>query len=191
MPAEPAGPVTGLTCALVARASVTPEDAGCQRLIAERLLPLGFEAEWFHCGAVSNLLLTRGRARQHDAAIRASVGASLGRVVRLAFLEAFVLSAASSVVALLVCWWTQAALLSIVPPSLRGFVVSPFDPRTGVSGSRRAIRSEVIAPSCSGPTACTWPTMLTGCFSVARKASKSIRSRLKPSAPPMSIEALP
>lgn len=60
MPAEPAGPVTDLACELVARASVTPEDAGCQRLIAERLLPLGFEAEWFYCGAVTNLLLTRG-----------------------------------------------------------------------------------------------------------------------------------
>jgi succinyl-diaminopimelate desuccinylase len=56
-----AHPVLELTRALVARPSVTPEDAGCQRLIAARLLPLGFEAEWFHCGEVSNLLLTRGR----------------------------------------------------------------------------------------------------------------------------------
>ena len=51
-----------LTRELVARPSVTPEDAGCQRLIAERLLPLGFEVEWFLCGDVSNVLFTRGRA---------------------------------------------------------------------------------------------------------------------------------
>lgn len=50
-----------LTKALIARPSVTPEDAGCQRHVVERLLPLGFEAEWFHCGEVSNVLLTRGR----------------------------------------------------------------------------------------------------------------------------------
>ena len=52
--------VLELTRELVARPSVTPDDAGCQRLISERLLPLGFNVEWFLCGAVSNLLLTRG-----------------------------------------------------------------------------------------------------------------------------------
>jgi len=49
-----------LTRELVARPSITPDDAGCQRLICERLLPLGFNVEWFLCGAVSNVLLTRG-----------------------------------------------------------------------------------------------------------------------------------
>jgi succinyl-diaminopimelate desuccinylase len=53
--------VLELTRELVARPSVTPDDDGCQRLICERLLPLGFEVEWFLCGAVSNVLLTRGR----------------------------------------------------------------------------------------------------------------------------------
>jgi succinyl-diaminopimelate desuccinylase len=53
--------VLDLTRELVARPSVTPDDAGCQRLVCERLLPLGFDAEWFLCGQVSNLLLTRGR----------------------------------------------------------------------------------------------------------------------------------
>lgn len=51
-----------LTRELVARPSVTPDDAGCQQLIAERLLPLGFDVEWFLCGEVSNVLFTRGRA---------------------------------------------------------------------------------------------------------------------------------
>jgi succinyl-diaminopimelate desuccinylase len=54
-------PVLELTCELVARPSITPDDAGCQRLICERLLPLGFNVEWFLCGEVSNVLLTRGR----------------------------------------------------------------------------------------------------------------------------------
>jgi succinyl-diaminopimelate desuccinylase len=39
---------------------VTPDDAGCQRLLVERLLPQGFDVEWFLCGDVSNVLLTRG-----------------------------------------------------------------------------------------------------------------------------------
>ena len=52
--------VLKLTSELVARPSITPDDAGCQRLITERLLPLGFEVEWFLCGQVSNVLITRG-----------------------------------------------------------------------------------------------------------------------------------
>lgn len=53
--------VADLTSQLVQLPSVTPHDAGCQKLIAERLIPLGFEARWFLCGEVSNLLLTYGR----------------------------------------------------------------------------------------------------------------------------------
>ena len=45
--------VLDLTRELVARPSVTPDDAGCQRLISERLLPLGFDVEWFLSGPVT------------------------------------------------------------------------------------------------------------------------------------------
>ena len=53
--------VLDLTQELTARPSVTPDDAGCQQLICERLLPLGFNVEWFLCGEVSNVLFTHGR----------------------------------------------------------------------------------------------------------------------------------
>ncbi len=45
---------------LVRRPSVTPNDAGCQALIAECLAPLGFVGETLNCNAVSNLWLRRG-----------------------------------------------------------------------------------------------------------------------------------
>ena len=53
--------VIDLACELISRKSLTPEDAGCQRLIAERLAAVGFQIEWFHCDEVSNVLLTRGQ----------------------------------------------------------------------------------------------------------------------------------
>jgi succinyl-diaminopimelate desuccinylase len=53
--------VLDLTRELVARPSLTPDDAGCQRLISERLLPLGYDIEWFLSGPVTNVLMTRGR----------------------------------------------------------------------------------------------------------------------------------
>ena len=48
---------------LIRRRSVTPEDAGCQKLIAERLVPLGFKAEEFRCNDVVNLWIRHGSAK--------------------------------------------------------------------------------------------------------------------------------
>jgi len=45
---------------LIARASVTPEDAGCQDAIAERLVPLGFHAERMAFADTQNIWLRRG-----------------------------------------------------------------------------------------------------------------------------------
>ncbi len=49
-----------LARALIARPSVTPEDGGCQDMIAQRLAPLGFRAEAMRFGTVDNLWLRRG-----------------------------------------------------------------------------------------------------------------------------------
>ena len=45
---------------LIARRSITPEDGGCQELIAQRIEPLGFKVERIRCGEVSNLWARRG-----------------------------------------------------------------------------------------------------------------------------------
>ncbi|MFO7593654.1 MAG: succinyl-diaminopimelate desuccinylase, partial [Pseudomonadota bacterium] len=45
---------------LIGRRSITPEDAGCQTLLSERLTPLGFSAEPMRFGEVDNLWLRRG-----------------------------------------------------------------------------------------------------------------------------------
>ena len=51
-----------LTEALIARASVTPGDAGCQPRIAEHLAAAGFDIEWLPRGEVTNMLATRGQS---------------------------------------------------------------------------------------------------------------------------------
>jgi succinyl-diaminopimelate desuccinylase len=56
-------PTLDLARNLIARASVTPEDAGCLDLIANRLAPLGFACERIDVGGVSNLWARRGTAR--------------------------------------------------------------------------------------------------------------------------------
>jgi len=45
---------------LIARKSITPEDGGCQELIAQRLTAAGFKCEPMNFGAVTNLWARRG-----------------------------------------------------------------------------------------------------------------------------------
>ncbi|WP_115049214.1 succinyl-diaminopimelate desuccinylase [Xanthomonas arboricola] len=52
--------VVDLTCELIARPSVTPDDAGCQDLIAQRLARAGFAIEHLRLGEVDNLWATHG-----------------------------------------------------------------------------------------------------------------------------------
>lgn len=52
--------VLALTCDLIRRVSVTPEDAGCLELIGARLRAAGFRIEALPFGPVQNLWATRG-----------------------------------------------------------------------------------------------------------------------------------
>ena len=52
--------VLDLTCELVSRPSVTPDDAGCQSMLADRLARAGFACEHLRFGAVDNLWATHG-----------------------------------------------------------------------------------------------------------------------------------
>ncbi|MFU8896398.1 MAG: succinyl-diaminopimelate desuccinylase [Gammaproteobacteria bacterium] len=54
--------VLELTRALVSRASITPEDAGCQDLLIDRLAALGFHIERMRIGDVDNFWARRGDA---------------------------------------------------------------------------------------------------------------------------------
>ncbi|MRD71675.1 succinyl-diaminopimelate desuccinylase [Rhodocyclus tenuis] len=61
-PARVQDAVLDLAAALIARPSVTPDDAGCQELLGERLARLGFRLETIERGGVKNLWARRGTA---------------------------------------------------------------------------------------------------------------------------------
>ena len=50
-----------LARALIDIPSMTPDDAGCQQLLADRLQPLGFDVEWLNFGEVTNVIFTHGQ----------------------------------------------------------------------------------------------------------------------------------
>jgi len=53
-------PVAEFACELIRRASVTPDDAGCQELLAQRLTALGFQCRAMPFGDVNNLWAVHG-----------------------------------------------------------------------------------------------------------------------------------
>lgn len=61
-PGAAEAPVLSLAKELIARPSVTPEDGGCQALVASRLQRIGFKCEPMNFGEVSNLWARRGAA---------------------------------------------------------------------------------------------------------------------------------
>jgi putative ABC transport system permease protein len=68
------------------------------------------------CSNVANLLLARAASREKEFAIRASIGASRGRLVQQLLVETFVLAAAGGIFGCLFASWGLNAVIAVMPP---------------------------------------------------------------------------
>ena len=69
------------------------------------------------CANVANLMMSRALQRQRDLAIRAALGASRLRLVRLQVVESLLLAVVAGALGLLLAQWVGAALVSFIPSS--------------------------------------------------------------------------
>ncbi len=69
------------------------------------------------CVNVSNLLLSRAAWRRREIAVRASVGAGRGRLVRQLLAESLALAAGGGALGILVAWAGLRGIIAMVPPN--------------------------------------------------------------------------
>jgi predicted permease len=82
------------------------------------------------CANVANLLIARGFMRQKEIAVRLSIGASRGRLVRQMLVESLVLSTLGGALGLAVSFALTRTLLSFVPSDGRPLLITAHpDPR--------------------------------------------------------------
>jgi putative ABC transport system permease protein len=130
------------------------------------------------CANVANLLLTRGTARRREVAIRTSIGASRGAVVRQLIVESVVLALAGGLLGALLARVVIDAIVALMPiytlPSETEIVLS-------VPVLIFALVTCTIAGLLAG-AAPAWRTSRTGVAEVLKEGSRSVsagRDRLR------------
>jgi predicted permease len=77
------------------------------------------------CANVANLLIARGFMRQRELAVRLSLGASRGRLVKQMLVESLLLSVIGGIAGLLVSFALTRGLLSLIPSEGQPLLISP------------------------------------------------------------------
>jgi predicted permease len=102
----------------VFRGITSPESRRTMRPIALLLVAVVAIVLLIACVNVANLLLSRAAVRQREMALRRSLGASRGRLVRQGLAESMILAVGGAAIGILFGYWTDYVLSSWLPASI-------------------------------------------------------------------------
>ncbi|MBW8713840.1 MAG: ABC transporter permease, partial [Acidobacteria bacterium] len=96
------------------------------------------------CANIANLLLARASARQRDTGIRAALGASRWRLVRLVLVESLMLSAAGTAAGVFLAWWLVGVLRASMPDDLPRVAAIALDGRVLLVSSAMSVLTAAL-----------------------------------------------
>jgi predicted permease len=102
---------------------------------------------------VASLTLTRAVTRRRELAIRASMGATAGRLARQLLVESLLLAAAGGAAGLLVAWWINQALPALLPAQFPRIADITIDWRVVLFAAAVSLVAGIgfgVAPALSG-----------------------------------------
>jgi predicted permease len=97
------------------------------------------------CANVANLWLARASVQQRDAAVRAALGASRGRLVQRVLIESLVVSVAGTLVGLALAWLCVRVLAAALPEGLARVATIGVDARVLVVAAVAALATGLIS----------------------------------------------
>jgi putative ABC transport system permease protein len=112
------------------------------------------------CANVANLWLARASVQRRDAAVRAALGASRGRLAQRVLIESLVVSAAGTIVGLALAWSFVRVLATALPDSLARVATVGIDARVVAVAAVAALVTGLVsglAPALQGSS----PTLAT------------------------------
>ena len=138
--------VVPLDTAILSSSRTMVAGAALQPLLWSLLAAVSFVV-LMACVNVANLLLSRGVTRERETAIRAALGATRGRLMRLALMEGVVLAAIGGALGVLASVWIRQGILAMLPPFT---LASTVDPTLNLQVFLFAVGATIVAGALSG-----------------------------------------
>jgi putative ABC transport system permease protein len=127
---------------------------------------------------VANLMLARAVVRQRETAVRQSLGASRGRILRLLLAEGLTISAVALAVAFAFAWWMSWILVSVLPPPQRQGLMPDLRPDWQVAAYAMALAMIATLAFTLAPALRTWRQQLLPWLKAGEQAIAPGRSRI-------------
>ena len=130
------------------------------------------------CANVANLMLGRSALRQREMAVRQSLGAGQGRILRMVMFEGLVLSVVAAGAAVLFAEWVTHAVVTLIPPLESGARMTPdLTPDWRVAGYAMLLAVMAALAFTLAPALRSWrqdllPWLKAGEHSVVRGRSR-------------------